>query len=233
MARYRPLFLVLAVLALAVLGVESLRPGPPRRVPLQRELPPIDHGQSDETLRSYLGASRDAWQQTDRILEVLDLEPGQTVLDVGAGSGYFAWKFSRAVGWRGRVVALDIDPGAIRFMEARLRDEPPPFRNVFVLQSAVYDLGLEPEVADLAFMCEAHFPFDPSDSHGSRESCLRSLAAALKPGGRLAVIEARQDPLRGKLSREDILRPFTGLGLELESFHDFLKREHFALFRKP
>jgi ubiquinone/menaquinone biosynthesis C-methylase UbiE len=54
--------------------------------------------------------------------EALALRPGEVVADIGAGSGYFALRFARAVGDTGRVYAVDISPDMVRHVNRRVRD---------------------------------------------------------------------------------------------------------------
>ena len=65
---------------------------------------------------------RDEYQKPDEVLKALALRPGEVVADIGAGSGYFALRFARAVGDAGRVYAVDISPDMVRHLNRRLRD---------------------------------------------------------------------------------------------------------------
>jgi FkbM family methyltransferase len=62
-------------------------------------------------------------------MAALALRPGETVADIGSGSGYFTLRFARAVGDAGRVVAVDVSPDMVRHLNRRLRDAG--VRNVF------------------------------------------------------------------------------------------------------
>jgi SAM-dependent methyltransferase len=127
------------------------------------------------------GAPRDRLRQPERILAALALAPGQRVADVGAGSGYLTFRLADAVGASGRVVATDIDEGAL----AALRAHRPARANVVVRQVAPDDPGLEPASFDLVLLSEVdHYLPD-------RVVYLRKLRAALAPGGRIAVTNRR------------------------------------------
>lgn len=184
--------------------------------------------QSDDVLRSYLDPTRNETQQPDEVIRRMGLKSGQIIADVGAGSGYFSWVFSKAVGPSGQVIALDIDPHALEYMRARLRNEPPTNANVKIVASKLDDVCLPPESIDWAFLCEAHFIVegDPSSA-----DCLRTIRRALKPGGKVAVIEVKDDPLRGKISMERLQSGFLTAGFAFDSKHDLYDREYFVVFR--
>lgn len=184
-------------------------------------------GQTEDILRSYLEKERDEWQQTDRILETMGLKTGDRIVDVGAGSGYFTWHFSRAVGATGRVFAADIDPAAIRFLRQRAEQEPLPFPNVDFLLTSIDDIKLPADTVDWGFLCEAHFIVE-ADPYSTR--CVQTLYRAMRPGGRVAVIEARKDPIRGDLSVDRLSRLFLKAGFVTQAAYDFLEREHFVIF---
>ena len=62
---------------------------------------------------AYDGFGRDGWQQPDRVIEALALEPGARVADLGAGGGYFTFRLADATGPDGLVYAVDVDPGML------------------------------------------------------------------------------------------------------------------------
>ncbi|MCB1317624.1 MAG: class I SAM-dependent methyltransferase, partial [Leptospiraceae bacterium] len=63
---------------------------------------------------------RDAWQKPDDIVEAMEMEPGMFVADVGAGTGYMLEHLSAAVGPQGQVLAIDIEPDMIAYMQKRI-----------------------------------------------------------------------------------------------------------------
>ncbi len=213
---------------------------------LRREIPPTagqntDRGtallarssflkgeQSVKRLQSYLAPGRDGNQRVAEVLRLLRIRPGQTVADVGAGSGYFSWHLSRAVGPSGRVVALDVNANAIRFLVRRLQTDPPPHPNIQVLWSNTGDCGLAAASVDLAFACEAHFYLE--NDAGSRE-CLKTLRRAVKPGGRLAVIEGKVNGTHGAIPLKDLQEQFLRAGFVVDQVHDLFRDEHFVIFR--
>jgi predicted methyltransferase len=126
-------------------------------------------------------ASFDRYRRPDLVMSALALRPGDAVADVGAGRGYFTHRLAAAVGARGRVVATDVDFAALQQIGAahageaaiELRKVPPD------------EPSLEPHAFDLIFLSEVdHLLPD-------RVAWLRRAQTALKPGGRIAVVNRR------------------------------------------
>jgi len=184
--------------------------------------------QSVKTLQGYLASGRDGNQRVEEVVRLLGIRPGQTVADVGAGSGYFSWHLSRAVGPSGRVVALDINANAIRFLVRRLQTNPPPHPNIDVLWSHTADCGLAAGSVDLAFACAAHFYLE-NDPH-SRE-CLKTLRRAVKPGGRLAIIEGKVNETHRAVPLRYLQEQLLRASFEIDQVHDLFRDDHFVIFR--
>lgn len=140
------------------------------------------------TLQSYLpknAAHRDGF---DRMLPALALSPGETVADVGAGSGALSWPLAEVVGPKGHVIATDVDPSAVAFLRHRLIVDPPPVANVEVRHAFIDDPRLDPASTDGILLWETHF-FMAQTPDATVVATLEALHAALRPGGRLVVME--------------------------------------------
>jgi precorrin-6B methylase 2 len=119
--------------------------------------------------------------EVPRLVELLELKPGMTVADVGAGFGAWTMRFSRWLGPDGRVYATDV--GAAQLAALRDSAQRERLTNVTVLEGAVNTTNLPPGCCDAILIRDAyHHLTQPAD-------VIRSLAASLKPGGRLAVID--------------------------------------------
>jgi SAM-dependent methyltransferase len=147
------------------------------------------HG-NPEDLSAYLARlespERAAWQKPDEVVAALGLRPGAVACDVGAGPGYFTLRLARAVGPGGRVYGVDVEPRMIRLLEERAAAAG--LANVIPVLAPSGD-GLPPEPCDLVLLVNAfhHFPDGPG--------YLARLAGALKPGGRLALVEFHEGDL--------------------------------------
>lgn len=122
----------------------------------------------------------------DGIVRALELRPGIAVADVGAGTGAFMEPIARAVGPTGRYLAVDVDPEMVAILAARARRLGLP--QVRVVHSRRHDVRLAPASVDLVVVIDTYHHFDPVAPMN------RSLFRALKPGGRLVVVDFDRRP---------------------------------------
>jgi predicted methyltransferase len=119
--------------------------------------------------------------EVPQLVQVLELKPGMTMADVGAGFGAWTMRFARWTGPAGRVYATDL--GAAQLAALRDSMQREALGNVTVLEGAVNATNLP------AGCCDAIVIRDAYHHLTQPEAVIRSLAASLKPGGRLAVID--------------------------------------------
>jgi cyclopropane fatty-acyl-phospholipid synthase-like methyltransferase len=119
--------------------------------------------------------------EVPQLVELLELKPGMTVADVGAGFGAWTMRLARELGPTGRVYATDVGTAQI----AALRDvtQRERLNNVTVIQGAVSSTNLPALCCDAILIRDAYHHFTEPDA------LIKSLAASLKPGGRIAVID--------------------------------------------
>jgi cyclopropane fatty-acyl-phospholipid synthase-like methyltransferase len=135
---------------------------------------------------SYLGADwldrpdRAEREQPERVLDLLRVGPGMTVADVGAGTGYFTVRLARAVP-QGKVIATDIEPDMVRYLRERAAREQLP--NVTAVECGATDPKLPSGEVDRILVVDVwhHLP--------DRVAYAKGLAASLKPGGKLAIVD--------------------------------------------
>lgn len=135
-------------------------------------------------------ARREGWQRVPEILVAVGAEPGARIADVGSGDGFFTVRLARAVGRAGRVTAVDLSAEALDRLRRRLTDEG--LSNVDVLQGDAADTDLPAESLDAILIVNAYHEM------ARYQQTLARLRTALKPGGRLVLVE----PLDPKLRRE-------------------------------
>lgn len=153
--------------------------------------PELDPG---EWAKRFEIESREVFAGRNSVLKAVGLQPGQTVADVGSGTGLYLGPFAKAVGATGRVYAIDISPRLVEYIQRRVRAED--LQNVRVVQSTATSIAVEPEHVDRVFVCDTYHHFE------FHVAMLQSIYSALKPGGELLVIDF--DRIPGK-SREWLL----------------------------
>lgn len=171
-----------------------------------------------------------AEERPDLAVKLLKLREGMRVADIGAGSGYFTERMAREVGKTGRVYATDIQPGMLRMLE--MRKERKKLDNVTVVQGKLNSTGLPAESIDLALLVDVYHEF------GQPAAMLEDLRRALKPEGRIALVEYRKEdpsvPIREehKMSEKQAIRELSAAGFKHVKTEHGLPRQHLLLFEK-
>jgi ubiquinone/menaquinone biosynthesis C-methylase UbiE len=156
------------------------------------------------------------------------VKKGSTVADVGAGSGYITMKLAKRVGANGVVYAVDIQPAMIALMEKRLQSAK--VTNVRPVIGAVDDPKLPPASVDLVLMVDVYHELSQP------QAMLRRIREALKPGGRLVLLEYRkEDPsipirLEHKMTVGEAKIELEAEGFKLNRVDDGLPRQHVLFF---
>ena len=123
---------------------------------------------------------RDQWQRVTDVFEAMSLGPGSVVADLGAGGGWFTTRLARAVGTAGRVYAVDVNPVSLRELREGL---PKELTNIEIVRGEENDPKLPPGQLDAVLVVNAYHEF------AEYPAVLSRVREALKPGGRLVVIE--------------------------------------------
>ncbi|MBM3724016.1 MAG: class I SAM-dependent methyltransferase [Acidobacteria bacterium] len=131
--------------------------------------------------RTLLAEDRDVRQKPKELIAALEIRPGQAVADLGTGAGYLLPHLSRAVGAQGKVFAQDIFPDFLE--KARATAASAKLANVEFVHGTERDPKLPAGSADLIFTLDAYHHFDYP------EAMLAGILRALKPGGRLVIVD--------------------------------------------
>jgi predicted methyltransferase len=129
---------------------------------------------------------RDQWQKPDQIMDALGIADGSVVADLGAGSGWFTLRLARRVGPNGLVHSEDIQPQMIEAIQQRLRGEN--LQNVRQVLGTPSDPRL-PSGLDAALIVDAYHEMDDPADPSLVVTLLGNVARALKPQGRLGVVD--------------------------------------------
>jgi SAM-dependent methyltransferase len=169
---------------------------------------------------------RDAWQKPHLVIEALTLPPDAVVADVGAGTGYFAVRLATMLP-KGKVYAVDVEPQMVKHLAERAKRDRKP--NLVAVQGSPDDPRI-PERADLVLFVDVHHHI------GQREQYFRNLRGALKPGGRIAIIDFRPDspqgpPKAARVSPDQVKAELASAGYALVEQHDLLPYQYFLVFK--
>ena len=192
--------------------------------------PKIYKGREIAPPLSYLGADwlerdeRERLEQPEKVLDVLKIAPGSTVADIGAGIGYYSLRLAKRVGPQGHVLATDIQPE----MLARLRVnmQKADIHNIDPVLCTPTDAKLPHGKIDLALMVDVYHEL------ANPEETMAQVRRALKPDGRLVLIEYRgEDPTvpikpEHKMTLKQIREELEPMGFRVQETFDFLPRQH-------
>ncbi|MDE2927858.1 MAG: class I SAM-dependent methyltransferase [Acidobacteriota bacterium] len=174
---------------------------------------------------------RESEENPEALLNALGDLRGMTVADIGAGSGYFSFRLAGRVGAGGRVLAVDIQDEMLQIIRRRAAQRK--IENVEPIRGTIQDPGLSPESVDLALLVDVYHEF----SHPWE--MVQGIHRALKPGGRLVLVEYRaEDPtvpiLRlHKMSQDQVRREISVHPLVWVETLDLLPRQHIVIFKRP
>jgi ubiquinone/menaquinone biosynthesis C-methylase UbiE len=171
---------------------------------------------------------REDEEAPDVALNVLKIAKGASVADIGAGSGYITVKLAARVGPTGQVFANDLQPQMLQMLAKRLADRH--ITNVTLVQGTIDDPKLPPASVDLELMVDVYHEFSQP------QAMLRHLREALKPGGRLVLLEYRkEDPtipirLEHKMTIAEAKLEVETEGFTLSKVDESLPRQHILIF---
>ena len=194
---------------------------PPPRVPA----PPMSYRGADWLTRP----ERTVEERPEAMLDTLHVPRDGVVADIGAGLGYHSWRLAGRVGPRGKVYATDLQPEMLALLESSMKKRG--ITNVVAVRSGQEVTGLPDGAVDLALMVDVY--------HELAEPLrfLEAVRRALKPGGRLALVEFRAEdpevPIRPehKMTAEAVVRELKAGGFRLVQREEFLPWQHLLVFQ--
>jgi ubiquinone/menaquinone biosynthesis C-methylase UbiE len=171
---------------------------------------------------------RELEENPDLAMRLMQVQRGSSVADVGAGSGYFTIRLAKAVGSAGKVYAVDIQRGMLELLQRAVAKEK--LTNVIPVLAADDDPRLPPESVDLVLMVDVYHELS------APQVTLGHLKRALKPGGRLVLLEYRAEdptvPIRPehKMTKAQVKREIEHEGFRQQRVYDDLPRQHLIVF---
>jgi len=199
-------------------------------VPARTQTAAAQPAESRQTSTPYKGdlsifetPGRDEALQINRVMDVLGIAPGKRVADIGAGSGWFTVRAARRVTGSGMVYAVDINPGAIHYIRARIKREK--LGNIKAILSKPDDPRLPAKVDAVLLLKTYHEVAHPI-------TLLRNLRPSLTPGAKVGVIDRNGNGEDHGIDAEVVIREANEAGYELLEQDDFVKdgMDYFLVF---
>jgi predicted methyltransferase len=185
---------------------------------------------------SYQGAGwlerpdREAAEQPEKVLDALKIAPGSTVADIGAGTGYFSVRLAKRVGPQGRVLATDIQPQMLALLDENRRAAG--IGNIEPILCTPTDAKLPEGQLDLALMVDVYHEL------AYPEETMAQVRRALKPDGRLVLVEYRGEDARvpikseHKMTLAQVRAEIEPMGFRLQEVFEFLVHQRVIVFKK-
>jgi ubiquinone/menaquinone biosynthesis C-methylase UbiE/intracellular sulfur oxidation DsrE/DsrF family protein len=194
---------------------------------------PFKNPDVEKYAKTFEGESREVFVNRDKVVKALALKPGMVVADVGAGTGLYTRLFAKEVGADGQVFAVDIAPKFLEHVQKTSRDAS--LKNVTPVLCNFDSVDLPPNSVDVAFICDTyhHFEFP--------EKTMLSLHRALKPDGRLVVIDFHRVPGKSsdwtlkhvRAGQEVVEKEIGSIGFKkTDEMNDLFKDNYFVTFTK-
>lgn len=224
----------LFLVAVAALGGSAAADEAPRHEPGKggHHGGPLVHRFEDPArwAKEFDDPARDAWQKPAELMKVMQVMPGMTVVDLGAGTGYLLPHLCRAVGPKGKVLALDIEASMVRYMEERIGREKLACANA--KKVALDDPQLtEASVDRIVILDTWHHVAD-------RVAYAKKLLRSLALGGAIYIVDFTKDaphgpPKHHRLTPQQVVAELTQAGLFAEAVSSTLPDQYVIVGRRP
>lgn len=173
---------------------------------------------------------RAKWQKPDEVVKALGLKGTETVVDLGAGSGYFTFRLAKVLP-KGKVIAIDTQPEMVRHVHRKVTTDR--IANVQAQVGKADDPGV-PREADLVFVCDVLLHVK------KKAEWLKTIHAQMRSGARIVLIDFKEGelpegpPEKIKVPKADVIRMCKEAGFRLqEDKADLLPYQQFLVFERP
>jgi len=218
-------FLIISGFLPMIAQEESVKPGINESWKSETIDPLVDRLESE---------SREIYTNREALAQIIGIKPGQSVADIGAGSGFMAMIFAKMVGPTGHVYAVDINPTMMdRVSEMAAKENLDQLKTVVCTDVST---ELKPNSVDLIFICDTYHHFEYPNT------VLKSIHEALRPGGQMIVVDFKRVEGESeswilshvRAGKEVFTAEIVANGFKLVEEHkvDFLKENYILRFAK-
>lgn len=188
-----------------------------------------DFSDAESYSATFDNPERDEWQKPALVVSLLKVEPGMTVVDIGAGTGYFEPHLAAAVGEQGTVLALDVEPNMITHLSERVAEAG--LRQVEARLVPGDDPQLAAGSVDRVLIVNTWHHIDDRASYSAK------LLEALKPGGSLTVVDFTREspfgpPVHHRLGAAEVIAEMEAGGLTATQIDEDLPNQFVVVGRR-
>jgi ubiquinone/menaquinone biosynthesis C-methylase UbiE len=195
----------------------------------KHEVPKTRFSDVEKWARVFEDPKRAEWQKPEEVVMKMNLNPGDTVVDIGAGTGYFTRLFARTVGPEGNATGLEIEESMVNYMKDDAKKLN--LKNYKARLVRPDDPELPHQSVDVVFLCNTYHHID------NRVEYFKRLSRGLKQGGRVVIIDfyKRKLPVgpspQHKISQSLVKKELEQAGYRLIRSHDILPHQYFLEFK--
>jgi len=174
--------------------------------------------------------ARDAWQKPDEVVAKMEILPGMTAADLGAGTGYFLGRLSAAVGADGHVLGLDVEDNMVEFMTDRAAKQG--WTNVEARKVPYDTPGLDAAAVDRILIVDTWHHIEDRGAYSAK------LLQALRAGGSVFVVDFTKESPHGpppehRLTAEQVSGELREGGFDVEVIEEDLPDQYIVVGRRP
>lgn len=179
---------------------------------------------------------REDWEKTSKIVESLHLKPGEVIVDVGSGPGYYSFQFSDLVGEKGKVYAVDTVSSHLKYVQEI--SEKYNVNNIETVHTSGNTIGIPENTADRVFLCSLYHNIYGLSTEAERQGFVRSIYTSLKKNGKLilvdnAMVAQEEIPYHGPyIAKELIIGQMKYFGFHLVDDYAFIPQRYVLVFEK-
>ena len=173
-------------------------------------------------LSIFESPGRDERLQINRVMDLLGIEPGKNVADIGAGSGWFTVRAARRVAGSGTVYAVDINPQAIEYIGERAKKEQ--LQNIKTILNTPDNPQLPRASVDAVLLLKTYHEV------AHPVVLLKNLRSSLRPGAKIGVIDRNGNGEDHGVNKDVVIHEASEAGYELRDNEDFVKPDHMDYF---
>jgi ubiquinone/menaquinone biosynthesis C-methylase UbiE len=179
---------------------------------------------------------REDWEKTSKVIESLQLKPGETIADVGSGPGYYSFQFADLVGEKGKIYAIDTVSEHLNYVK-QVSDKY-DIKNIETVHTPGDTIGVPENVADRVFLCSLYHNIYGMNKEDERDRFVASIYKSLKKNGKLivvdnAMVKTTEMPYHGPyIAKELIIGQMKYYGFKLVDNYAFIPQRYVLVFEK-